>query len=48
MPKGFKKNMKLAPQKVGFEQRQSSLDDIDRKGTYLPKGVLYEDMHNAF
>jgi hypothetical protein len=47
MPKGFRKKMKLVPQKVGVEQRQSILDDIDRKGTYLPKGVLYEDMDGS-
>lgn len=28
----------------GFEQRQSILDDIANKGTYLPKGILHEDM----
>jgi hypothetical protein len=44
MPKGFRKKMKLTPQKVGVEQRQSILDDIDNKGTFLPRGVYYEDM----
>ncbi len=47
-PKGFKKNIKLIKDKVGFARRQEILDDIDHKGTFLPRGVLYEDMDKSF
>jgi hypothetical protein len=47
-PKGFKKNIKITTQKVGLEQRQETLDDIDYKGMYLPKGVDYEDIDSTF
>jgi hypothetical protein len=48
LPKGFRKNIKLTKDKVGFERRQEILDDIDRKGTFLPRGVMYEDMDKSF
>jgi hypothetical protein len=48
LPKGFIKNIKLVKSKVGFERRQEILDDIDNKGTYLPRGVAYEDMDTSF
>ena len=47
-PKGFRKNIKLIKDKVGFDRRQEILDDIDNKGTFLPRGVMYEDMDKAF
>jgi len=48
LPKGFRKNIKLYPQKIGVERRQEMLDAINYKGTYLPKGVMYEDMDGSF
>lgn len=48
LPKGFRKNIKLIKDKVGPERRQEILDDIDNKGTFLPRGVMYEDMDKSF
>lgn len=48
LPKGFRKNLSIRKQKVGFEQRQSILDDISNKGTFLPRGVGYEDIDETF
>lgn len=47
-PKGFRKKIDFTRKKVGFDKRQEILDDIDYKGTYLPKGVMYEDMDKSF
>lgn len=47
-PKGFKKNIKLVRDKVGVDRRQEILDNIANQGTFLPKGVLYEDMDSTF
>jgi hypothetical protein len=44
LPKNYKKYVNITPHKQGFEQRQSILDEISDKGTYLPKGILHEDM----
>lgn len=48
LPKGFIKNINLSRQKVGPERRQEMLDEIDNQGTFLPRGVLYEDMDKSF
>ena len=48
LPHGFRKNIKIIKDKVGFERRQEILDDIDKNGTYLPRGVMYEDMDKSF
>tara|TARA_R110002126_G_scaffold1909_5_gene11453 strand:+ start:45879 stop:46934 length:1056 start_codon:yes stop_codon:yes gene_type:complete len=48
LPKGFRKNIKIINDKVGVARRQEILDDIDKKGTYLPRGVMYEDMDKSF
>lgn len=48
LPKGFRKNIKITKNKVGFERRQEILNDIDNQGTYLPRGVMYEDMDKSF
>jgi len=48
VPKGFRKNIKLYPQKVGVERRQEMLDAINYKASYLPRGVMYEDMDASF
>ena len=44
LPKNNRKHLNITPHKQGLEQRQSILDDISNKGTYLPKGILHEDM----
>ena len=41
LPKGFKKDIRITPQPIGFGQRQDILDDISSKGTFLPRGVMY-------
>ena len=44
LPKNYRKDLSITPHKQGLEQRQSILDDIANQGTYLPKGILHEDM----
>jgi hypothetical protein len=48
MPQGYKKNVKFINQNVGPEKRQDILDDIDYKGSYLPKSIYYEDIDKTF
>lgn len=48
LPKGFIKNLKLSKPKVGFDRRQEILDDIADQGTFLPRGVSYEDIDSSF
>lgn len=48
LPKGFIKNLKLTKPKVGFARRQEILDDIADQGTFLPRGVSYEDIDATF
>jgi hypothetical protein len=48
LPKGFRKNIKLIKDKIGVPRRQEILDDVDSQGTYLPRGVMYEDMDKSF
>jgi len=48
MQKGYLTNINTQNQKIGFERRQEILDDISDKGTFLPKGVLEEDMDGSF
>jgi len=47
MPKGYKTNINIIPTKIGPERRQEILDGIADKGTFLPRGVLEEDMDEA-
>lgn len=47
MPKGFLTDINIHNQKIGFPRRQEILDDIADKGTFLPRGVLIEDMDGA-
>ena len=44
LPKNYRKYLSITPHKQGLAQRQSILDDIANQGTYLPKGILHEDM----
>tara|TARA_R110000851_G_scaffold11125_1_gene39445 strand:+ start:1532 stop:2602 length:1071 start_codon:yes stop_codon:yes gene_type:complete len=48
LPKGFIKKVKFIKQNQGPEKRQDYLDEIDYKGTYLPKGIGYEDIDRSF
>ena len=48
LPKGFRKNIDFINQHVGFDQRQDILDDIADKGTFLPRGISYEDVDQRF
>lgn len=48
LPRGFIKNLKLARPIVGLERRQEILDDIADQGTFLPRGVSYEDIDASF
>lgn len=47
MPKGYMTNINIKQGKIGPERRQEILDGITDKGTFLPKGVLEEDMDEA-
>jgi hypothetical protein len=48
LPKNYRKNLSILPKKFGKEQREALVDEIRDKGTYLPKGVMHEDMDAAF
>jgi hypothetical protein len=48
MPKGYRTNINIKNEKIGPERRQEILDGIADKGTFLPKGVLEEDMDQTF
>jgi hypothetical protein len=47
MPKGYKTNINIVNGKIGPERRQEILDGIADKGTFLPRGVLEEDMDES-
>ena len=48
LPKNYRKNLKFTPTPQGFDARQSILNGIANPGTYLPKGILHEDMDREF
>ena len=48
VPKGFRKDIKIIKDTFALERRQEILGDISSKGTYLPRGVMYEDMDKSF
>ena len=48
VPRNFKKNISLSPEKTGYDRRVELLDDINNKGTYLPKSILHEDLDKGF
>jgi hypothetical protein len=48
VPKGFKTNINIVNGKIGPERRQEILDGIADKGTFLPRGVLEEDLDQTF
>jgi hypothetical protein len=47
-PKGFRKNVKTVKQKIGVEQREQLLEDVNNQGTFLPRGVDIEDIDKTF
>ena len=48
LPKGFRKNIKIAKTKKGVARREELIDDFSKGGTFLPRGVMYEDMDKTF
>jgi hypothetical protein len=48
MPKGYITDISIKNQKIGPERRQEILDGIADQGTFLPRGVLEEDMDQSF
>lgn len=48
IPKGFRKNLNIVNQKFGPERRQEILDNIANNGTFLPRGITYEDIDTEF
>ena len=48
LPKGFRKNIKIVRPKEGVARREELIEDFTKKGTFLPRGVSYEDMDKSF
>jgi hypothetical protein len=48
LPKGYRKDLNITPKSVGNDIRRDMYEDISKDGTYLPKGVLHEDMDSSF
>jgi hypothetical protein len=48
VPKGWRNNINIVNNKIGPARREEILDGITDKGTFLPKGVLEEDMDETF
>ena len=47
MPKGWRNDININRERIGPERRKDILDGIADKGTFLPKGVLEEDMDQS-
>ena len=47
IPKNFRKNIGIAPIIEGLERREELAEDIVRKGTHLPRGVMLEDIDKS-
>jgi hypothetical protein len=48
VPKNFRKDLHIGPKTEGVERRQELRDNIAKNGTFLPKGVHYEDIDRDF
>jgi len=48
VPKGWRSNINIVNQRVGPERRLEIQDGITDNGTFLPKGILEEDMDQGF
>jgi len=47
IPKNFRKNINITPVIEGLERRAELAEDIIRKGTHLPRGVMLEDIDGS-
>jgi len=47
IPKNFRKNISITPVIEGLERRQELAEDLIRKGTHLPRGVMLEDIDGS-
>jgi hypothetical protein len=47
LPKKLVKNISLAPVKILGERREELLQNIQKDGTYLPKGIYHADLDRA-
>jgi len=47
LPKKIKKTLPLIPQKTLIDRRRELLEDIQRNGTYLPRGVEHADIDRS-
>ena len=47
IPKNFSNNISITPIIDGLERREELAEDIIRKGTHLPRGVMLEDMDKS-
>lgn len=47
MPKNYLTNINIKPTKIGVDRRKELLENIENKGTFLPKPVLFEDMDSS-
>tara|TARA_R100001015_G_C4627462_1_gene187011 strand:+ start:773 stop:1825 length:1053 start_codon:yes stop_codon:yes gene_type:complete len=48
LPKGFRNNIRIVKPKTGLARREQLIDDFSKGGTFLPRGVMYEDMDKSF
>ena len=48
LPHGFRKNVKIVKPKTGVARREELIEDFSKGGTFLPRGVSYEDMDKSF
>tara|TARA_Y100000389_G_scaffold43543_1_gene38199 strand:+ start:3658 stop:4710 length:1053 start_codon:yes stop_codon:yes gene_type:complete len=48
LPKGFRNNIRIVRPKTGLARREQLIDDFSKGGTFLPRGVMYEDMDKSF
>jgi len=48
LPKNYRKSLNITPTLQGEVARQHILNNIADPGTYLPKGILHEDMDRDF
>lgn len=48
VPKNFRKDLHIGPKTEGVERRKELREDIAKNGTFLPKGVHYEDIDRDF
>ena len=48
VPKNFRKDLHIGPKTEGVERRKELREDIAKNGTFLPKGVHYEDIDASF